>query len=426
MNGWSEREPALTPRQRDVLEQLALGRTNIEIADSLGIGYETVKMHVAHILAALDVSSREEAAVWWRTANQPLTRFRRALLAVPLAKAAGIGLAAVALVGSASLVAFALASGGDDPSPSQPAVAETPTGTATASPSPRIIIVGPTSSLPTPTPLPNPVGFQAAAAALRFDLISLEGDALETRVTLAVPDSAAFIETGPALVFVTDSEGNRQRLQGGQRNTGQPGIYQGSAISSRPGTVVIEVQPVREYVVPALKDGEPTPTWARYEIPWNGYTGDLVSLPLPAPVPFSSGTLSITELLVTSLQVRLQYRIEMPPGTDVPHLVPSIALFTPAGEPIHGSGSGHGDGNVATGVRRYEPVSGTAILVIREEPPGVRCVDNDDQFKPTPTASPPPGTEWSGTCAFARHDISLDEARTNFGYAVAEISFVVP
>jgi len=54
----------LTHRESEVLEQLAEGLTNKEIALSLGISYETVKEHVQHILRKIGVSDRTQAAVW--------------------------------------------------------------------------------------------------------------------------------------------------------------------------------------------------------------------------------------------------------------------------------------------------------------------------------------------------------------------------
>jgi DNA-binding NarL/FixJ family response regulator len=47
-----------------VLKQLAFGLTNKEIAQSLGISYETVKEHVQHILRKIGVTDRTQAAVW--------------------------------------------------------------------------------------------------------------------------------------------------------------------------------------------------------------------------------------------------------------------------------------------------------------------------------------------------------------------------
>ncbi len=57
-------EVPLTQRESEVLRQLALGLTNKEIAQALGISYETVKEHVQHILRKVGVSDRTQAAVW--------------------------------------------------------------------------------------------------------------------------------------------------------------------------------------------------------------------------------------------------------------------------------------------------------------------------------------------------------------------------
>jgi DNA-binding NarL/FixJ family response regulator len=60
----SDVEVPLTKRESEVLKQLAFGLTNKEIAQSLGISYETVKEHVQHILRKIGVSDRTQAAVW--------------------------------------------------------------------------------------------------------------------------------------------------------------------------------------------------------------------------------------------------------------------------------------------------------------------------------------------------------------------------
>jgi DNA-binding NarL/FixJ family response regulator len=59
-----ESEVMLTKREGEVLKQLAFGLTNKEIAQTLGISYETVKEHVQHILRKIGVTDRTQAAVW--------------------------------------------------------------------------------------------------------------------------------------------------------------------------------------------------------------------------------------------------------------------------------------------------------------------------------------------------------------------------
>jgi two-component system, NarL family, response regulator LiaR len=53
----------LTPRERDVLRELALGYSNREIAATLNIGDETVKTHVGNLLGKLGVENRAQAIV---------------------------------------------------------------------------------------------------------------------------------------------------------------------------------------------------------------------------------------------------------------------------------------------------------------------------------------------------------------------------
>jgi DNA-binding NarL/FixJ family response regulator len=53
----------LTPREREVLDLLATGMRNQDIASRLSIAEKTVKHHVSSILAKLQVNHRTEAAV---------------------------------------------------------------------------------------------------------------------------------------------------------------------------------------------------------------------------------------------------------------------------------------------------------------------------------------------------------------------------
>ncbi|MBV8064478.1 MAG: response regulator transcription factor [Actinobacteria bacterium] len=52
----------LTRREVEVLRLMATGCSDAEIAHSLGVSWHTVRTHVEHILAKLDVRNRTEAA----------------------------------------------------------------------------------------------------------------------------------------------------------------------------------------------------------------------------------------------------------------------------------------------------------------------------------------------------------------------------
>jgi DNA-binding CsgD family transcriptional regulator len=54
-------EFGLTPRELEVLEHLALGQTNRQIADELFISIKTAGVHVSHILSKLGAANRSEA-----------------------------------------------------------------------------------------------------------------------------------------------------------------------------------------------------------------------------------------------------------------------------------------------------------------------------------------------------------------------------
>ena len=55
--------PSLTAREQHVLAHMARGRSNVEIADQLGISQNTVKNHVRSILEQLQAPSRTAAVV---------------------------------------------------------------------------------------------------------------------------------------------------------------------------------------------------------------------------------------------------------------------------------------------------------------------------------------------------------------------------
>ena len=54
----------LSPREREILREIALGASNKAIARTLNIAETTVKIHVQHIFRKLNLSSRVQAAVY--------------------------------------------------------------------------------------------------------------------------------------------------------------------------------------------------------------------------------------------------------------------------------------------------------------------------------------------------------------------------
>ena len=53
----------LTPREREILDLVAQGQANKEIAAALGISERTARTHVSHVLRKLGVTSRTQAAL---------------------------------------------------------------------------------------------------------------------------------------------------------------------------------------------------------------------------------------------------------------------------------------------------------------------------------------------------------------------------
>jgi DNA-binding NarL/FixJ family response regulator len=60
---WINDENHLTSREVEVMEKLAKGLLNKEIADSLGVSINTVKNHLKNIFRKLDVGNRSEAII---------------------------------------------------------------------------------------------------------------------------------------------------------------------------------------------------------------------------------------------------------------------------------------------------------------------------------------------------------------------------
>jgi DNA-binding CsgD family transcriptional regulator len=133
-----------TARQKQVLDLLAQGLTNAQIADALGISLDGAKYHVSEVITRLGVDTREEAAEYWRAYNGWPRRFKRfagGLIAGVSLRWAGTGFAAVVLAGIVAIVAVMMLQGGeerpasvDDEATPNPTAPSGPPSTPVASP----------------------------------------------------------------------------------------------------------------------------------------------------------------------------------------------------------------------------------------------------------------------------------------------------
>lgn len=153
----TSRPPQWTPRQREVLDLLVKGRTNREIAETLGISLDGAKWHVSEIITRLGVDSREEAAEFWRHENGLRMRFTR--IASGFSSGTFKWVAASAFVSAvvvvSAMVVFAMRDTGGEGTDHagdgiETPAAGSPTPGATASPAP--------SETPSSTTVPNPTG----------------------------------------------------------------------------------------------------------------------------------------------------------------------------------------------------------------------------------------------------------------------------
>ncbi|MGJ3247361.1 MAG: response regulator [Elainellaceae cyanobacterium] len=65
----------VTPREQEVLQLIAAGASNREIAQSLYITEKTVKNHVSNILNRLGLRDRTQLAIWVNASNSAPSRF---------------------------------------------------------------------------------------------------------------------------------------------------------------------------------------------------------------------------------------------------------------------------------------------------------------------------------------------------------------
>ena len=66
----NDSELNLSPREREIVDLLVLGKSNKEMADQLCLSGDTVKAHLQHIFRKISVSSRLEAVVFFLTGRR--------------------------------------------------------------------------------------------------------------------------------------------------------------------------------------------------------------------------------------------------------------------------------------------------------------------------------------------------------------------
>jgi FixJ family two-component response regulator len=73
-NGHLERFSALTPREREVMQHVAMGRLNKQIAYDLGITEVTVKLHRSNVMRKMNLASASDLVRSWETIAPHLPR----------------------------------------------------------------------------------------------------------------------------------------------------------------------------------------------------------------------------------------------------------------------------------------------------------------------------------------------------------------
>ncbi len=108
-------DPTWTPRQREVLDLVAAGHTNTEIAQRLGITLAGAKWHVSELISRLGVDSRDDVADYWRRERRLAARLRRTIRhAIGLLSLKAVAVGAAATLGVSAAVAGIVFTGNGD------------------------------------------------------------------------------------------------------------------------------------------------------------------------------------------------------------------------------------------------------------------------------------------------------------------------
>jgi DNA-binding CsgD family transcriptional regulator len=195
----------LTERQREVLDLVAKGYTNFEIAQALGVSLEGAKYHIREILTRLGVETREEAAAIWQHELAPRVRVARwlgSVLSVPSLRLTAVvgGVAAVATAGV--VVALAMRSGGEADIAEQTDATSTTTAITLAPTPPTVTatVVAAATQPPADAPCPFEPALCDFAAELqgwvqKADIVTVMGNSRPD--VLTCPTNRIFFGPGP-------------------------------------------------------------------------------------------------------------------------------------------------------------------------------------------------------------------------------------
>jgi uncharacterized protein YjbI with pentapeptide repeats/DNA-binding CsgD family transcriptional regulator len=166
-----------TAREREVLELIVRGRTNGEIAETLGISFATAKWHVSELISKLAVGSREDVAEYWRrerSIRRRLGRLARALVAAPGLKIAAGGVLLSATVAGAGVLWVGLSATSDSGELSLPDTSATATSAPLRDPVQPTPVKIPAVSQPLQPQGGRPAGCPTSASSPnRADLFEL-------------------------------------------------------------------------------------------------------------------------------------------------------------------------------------------------------------------------------------------------------------
>lgn len=179
---WSPRRRRPTAAQRRILDGLARGWSNRLLAEQLGLSAETVKWHVAQLLAETGCRDREELVQWWSVERRTFVGIVGAVSVAMLPRLA-LAAAALLLTGVTGSLALGLMMGRPLP-----------------------------TRAPRTTPRPSATAGRAPASGLSGGIPCSDGPTLGT-VAGATYEGCIVIEIGVGIAYLhLPGAGDRRRM----------------------------------------------------------------------------------------------------------------------------------------------------------------------------------------------------------------------